>query len=138
MTTPIDTLDFSGIMPMQWVLAVDPAKLNTSQVLSIKYGQRSVDSSPDITVEPGVYMFTWDTNLPDGEWNSFYFRDHSNSSTTFTNFGSREPGGTRRVIIPKKSKLRCYAAIESEINIVEPVVSVTLIPVAPLANVFET
>lgn len=131
------SFDLAGIAPMQWVLAVDPAQVNASQNLAIKYGQRSVDTSLNITVEPGVYLFKWDTNLPAGEWKSFYFRDHSNSGTVFTNFGSRDSDGTRRVVVPKKSNLRGYTTLESVPSTPEPVIAVTLIPVAPLANVFD-
>ena len=133
MTTPID---LNGIMPMQWVYEIKPT-VTTSQTLNVKYGQRSVDSANRVTVEPGVYMLSWDTNIPDGKWVSFYFRDPSSFERVFTNFGSLNPSGRRRVVIPKKTHLYCYAALEAQISTVEPVLGVTLVPVAPLANAFE-
>ena len=135
MTTPID---FNGIMPMHWIFAVDPAQVSTSQRLNVKYGQRTVDSTNAVTVEPGVYELIWDTNMPDTEWSSFYFRDYTNASVTFTNTGARSSKGRQRVVIPKKAALACYSALTKQLDAVEPVVGVTLIPVAPLANVFET
>lgn len=136
MTTSIN---FDGFMPMQWVFAVDPNHpLGESQTLTIKHGQRSVDTSNTVTIEPGVYMFSWDTNMPDTEWKSFYFRDPSNYEVVFANFGSRDPSGRGRVVIPKKSNLRCHTSLGTQLSIPEPVVAVTLLRTAPLANVFET
>lgn len=134
MTTPID---FNGFMPMQWVFAVDPTQLNVSQTLTVKYGGRSVDTSNQVSVEPGVYMFTWDSNLADGQWKSWYFRAASNFDDTYTNFGSRAPSGRQRVVLPGKTNLRCYSAIDIKPSNTEPVVIVSLLPIAPLANAFE-
>lgn len=134
MTTSID---FAGFMPMQWVFAVDPSQIDTSQPLDIKYGQKSDDTPRGASIEPGVYMFTWDTNMPGDEWKSFYFRDVSNFNTVYTNFGSREASGRQRVVIPESTRLYCYASLSTQIDTVEPVVAVSVLPVAPLANAFE-
>lgn len=134
MTTP----DLSQLMSMQWVWNVNPTLVSTSQTLTIKYGRRSVDDSNRVAIEPGVYMFSWDTNLPDGQWKSWYFRDVSNFESVFTNFGSRDVEGRRRIVIPKKAWLYCHASLDTQINVPEPVTVTSLLPVAPLANAFET
>lgn len=128
--------DLAGIAPMQWVLAVNPAQLSTSQTLTIKHGQRSVDGTNRITVEPGVYVLEWDTNLPDGIWKSFYFRDPSNFETAHANFGSLNPSGRQRVVVPRKTHLYCYATLNTRPSAVDPVEAITLIPTAPLATAF--
>lgn len=57
---------------------------------------------------------------------------------TYTNFGSRAVSGRQRVVLPGKTNLRCYSAIDTTPTNPEPVVAVSLLPVAPLANAFET
>lgn len=134
MTNPID---FTGIMAMQWLFTVDLTALNTSQTLNVKYGQRSVDAGYKVAVEPGVYTLDWGTNLPDTEWKSFYFRDYGDYDIVHRNFGSRDPRGSQRVVVPQKCWLYCYSTLANQLDILEPVVGVSLIPDAPLANAFE-
>lgn len=138
MTTPNIDFDFDFIMPMQWVLNVDAAQLGVSQRLTIGHGQRAgVDKTNEIALEPGVYLLEWDTNLPEGVWKSFYFRDHANSDSTFTNFGSWLISGRSRIVLPAKTGLHCYATLNSKPTVNKPVVAVTAIRIAPLANALD-
>lgn len=135
MTNPIG---FTGSTPMQWVLALDPTTPNISQTLTVKHGQRSVDENYKIAVEPGVYIIKWERNIPETEWNSFYFRDWDDYQLVHFNFGQRNNNsGSRRVVVPRKCWLYSYVTLSEQIDTYQPVVGMSLIPIAPLANAFE-
>lgn len=131
-------IDFTGSAPMQWVFDIDPTKLDVSQRLPIKHGGRNVDGVDYAVLEPGVYTFIWETNMPKGQWKSFYLRDVSYFEGIFVSFGSRETYGSRRIVLPGKTNLYCYSAIDTQLSTPDPVISVSLVPDAPLANAFET
>lgn len=130
MTTPVDSI--VAFSPLAFVLKPTAPGISSTGC-SIIAGKRSTDKADEIILQPGVYMFQLEVEMPADTWVSVY-----RQSPSFRMIGTRTPAArTGYVSFPQKSGVKVYTDIDAaKVGTTSELINLTIIPV-PLGSDIE-